>query len=190
MESSAQKSSRRWRMTRAEAAATVLIPGDEWHPLDGVPAPEYIPEHWDGPHVGLRLVEGFRTLAAMPNRSVGGTSGYWPEIAYEWRDLMAQEESDLQLKEDKANAHNRAKIRPSAQAISRMETAIIWPGRYLTELTLTRMVQRVALARSREVDMGYVAYKMQLDRKFLRARNRVGLDIIARGLRRDQVRVF
>jgi hypothetical protein len=27
---------------------------DTWRPLDGVPAPEYVPPTWDGPHVGKR----------------------------------------------------------------------------------------------------------------------------------------
>src|SRR6516225_2244337 len=33
-----------------------------WHPLDGVPAPEYIPPAWDGVHAGKRLAEALRTL--------------------------------------------------------------------------------------------------------------------------------
>ncbi len=41
---------------------------DIWHPLDGGPAPEYVPERWNGPHVGKRLVEGLRTLMLMPMR--------------------------------------------------------------------------------------------------------------------------
>jgi hypothetical protein len=34
----------------------------DWHPLDHRPAPDYVPERWDGPHVGKRLAEGLRTL--------------------------------------------------------------------------------------------------------------------------------
>jgi hypothetical protein len=38
----------------------------EWHPLDGVPAPECILPGWDGPDVGKRLAEALRTLRHMP----------------------------------------------------------------------------------------------------------------------------
>jgi hypothetical protein len=71
------KASRRWRIGRAEiaSASSRLIPSESWHPLDGVPPPEYVPPAWDGPHVGLRLCDAFKTLAAMPNPRRGFTSG-------------------------------------------------------------------------------------------------------------------
>jgi hypothetical protein len=192
MDSSAQKSSRRWRIPRAEImSSSVLIPGDQWHPLDGGPAPEYIPPLWDGPHVGLRLCEAFKTLAALPGGiSLGGASGYWPEYTHDWNDLIAQEESDAQLKEEKATAHNRARVRPSAQEISRMEMAICWPGRYVPISSYAQIVQRVALYRSRDLDLQYAARRIRIGEKQMRARNRAGLDMIAAGLRRDAVRVF
>jgi hypothetical protein len=40
------------------------------------------------------------------------------------------------------------------------------------------------------MDMHQLARKMKQDPKTLRKRNRVGLDLIAAGLRRDKVRVF
>jgi hypothetical protein len=85
----------------------------------------------------------------MPNPGTGGNGGFWPDNWHDWNDLMAQEESDTQLKEENASTKNRAKIRPSAQEISRMELAITWPGRYILEPGVARLVQRVTLARSR-----------------------------------------
>ena len=194
MEANAQKSHGRKRfrqsVTAANALANGLRPEDDWHPLDGTPAPEYVPEHWTGPHVGLRLVQAFKTLANMPDAGSGSSHGFWPVYFYEWDDLLAQEERDAQSKTDAASALNRAKIKPSAQDVSRMEQAISWPGRYCLSVPCARIVQRVAFYRSRDMDMHQLARRMKQDPKTLRKRNRVGLDIIAAGLRRDKVRVF
>ena len=57
----------RGAVARREIAASVLIPADErWNPLEHVTAPEYVPPTWDGVHVGVRLVEAFKTLSKMP----------------------------------------------------------------------------------------------------------------------------
>ena len=174
----------------ANALPNGLRQEDDWHPLDGKPAPEYVPEVWTGPHVGLRMVEAFKTLTSMPTTGGGGSGGFWPAYFYEWDDLLAQEESDAQSKDNVASTINRAKIRPSAQDVSRMEQAISWPGRYCSQISIARIVQRVAFYRSRDMDMQVVSRKMKQDHKFLRTRNREGLDLIAVGLRRDKVRVF
>jgi Domain of unknown function (DUF6362) len=149
-----------------------------------------VPEHWTGPHVGLRLVQAFKTLANMPDGGSGSFHGFWPVYFYEWDDLLAQEERDAQSKDDAASALNRAKIKPSAQDVSRMEQAISWPGRYCLSVPCARIIQRIAFYRSRDMDMHQLARKMKHDPKTLRKRNRVGLDLIAAGLRRDKVRVF
>ena len=36
----------------------------DWHPLDHRPAPDNVPEGWDGPHVGKRLVDGLAHVDA------------------------------------------------------------------------------------------------------------------------------
>jgi hypothetical protein len=163
---------------------------DEWHPLDGPAPEEYIPEQWIGPHVGLRLVESFKTLAQLPSGFRGFVSGIWPEYYYDRADLNSQQQADNATKEDDANERNRARIRPSAQEISRMEAAISWPGRYIAEPEISRVVQHVALARSRELDMRYVARKLRMGERRVRDWNEAGLAAIARGLRVDEVRVF
>jgi len=187
----------RWKQNTRDAAAhaaVVLTPGAEWHPLDdgGVPMPEYIPEQWDGVHVGLRLCEAFKTLSNMPNS--GGLKkamGYWPTYWHDWADLLWQQEMELQTKEDVARLQNRAKVQPSSQDVSRMEIAIVWPARYLANAVhLSRTVLRIAVLRARDYDLQRIADKMKRDPKALRAVNRAGLDAIASGLRRDHVRVF
>lgn len=173
---------------------TTLLPGEQWHPLDGVPAPEYIPEDWDWPHVSLRLQDAFRTLASMPDR--GGAPriapAFWPEIWVEWEDLLAQEQK-ADVKAEAARRANRVRIRPSAQEITRMETVICWPGEHLTaagQVDLARIVQRVAFYRSLDLDMEYVARRMKQPPKMLRAANKDGLEVIAAGLRRARVPIF
>lgn len=191
MTASSDHQSRRWRISKAEQAA--LLPDEKmWSPLDGVPAPEYVPEHWTGPHVGLRLIEAFKTLADLPSMGGGGgTRGFWPEYWPEWADLLAQQQADDAMKEDEARARNRSRSRPSAQAISRMEAAIRWPGQYIRNNDgLARLVQRVAFHRSQERELEYLAHKMRITPHNLRSENRVGLDRIADGLHRDHVSVF
>ena len=177
-------------MGRAEIAKFVE---PEWHPLDGNGiAPEYIPPEWDGPHVGLRLCDAFKTLAMMPDRgaSTRSKSGFWPEYYYEWEDLLAQKTADVATQEDDASDRNRTRVRPSAQEITRMEMAISWPGRYIVEAETARIVQRVALARSRDLDMSHVARKMRVGAEHVRVGNGLGLAAIAFGLRHNGVHVF
>jgi hypothetical protein len=72
-----------------------------------------------------------------------------------------------------------------------METAIVWPGRYLGHVSqLLRIVQAVALDRSRDRDIAHAARKLGLPGRLTRRWNCEGLDLIAAGLRRDAVVVF
>jgi len=166
-----------------------LLSLDEWNPLeDG--GQEYVPEVWDGPHVALRLTEAFTTLSQLPGLRRSSPSGWWPEYYYDRADLNSQEQADKATKEDDANERNRARIRPSAQEISRMEAAIAWPGCYIAEREIRRVVQHVAIAHTRELNIRYVARKLRMGERRVRDFNEAGLAAIARGLRVDVVRVF
>ena len=101
---------------------------DGWHPLDGVPAPDYVPPRWDGPHVGKRLVEGLRTLMLMPRvRGPQAFGNGWPKYAHDWADLLAQQEADAEQKQRDQREANRTRVRPSSVEIAHMEQAICWP---------------------------------------------------------------
>jgi hypothetical protein len=183
-----------WRIVREADRETALIPAgsDTWHPLDGVPAPEYVPPFWIGSHCGLRLVQAFKTLAKMP-MSFGPRfgSGYWPHYRHEWEDLLAQEEAAKDDKQLRAEAFNRVRIPPTAVEVGNMETAIVWPARYLAARPLImRVVHRVAAGRARGQEMDVMAQRMRCPPARLRTINRAGLDLIADGLRRDGVAVF
>jgi hypothetical protein len=153
------------------------------------PPPEYIPEVWIGPHVGLRLVEAFKTLALMPFKKPNTGKGFWPATTIERFDENARQQSDIELKEERQEAHNRARVMPSRQDVSRMEIAISWGGRYLTA-DQSKLVQRIAFMRARDCDMELIARRTRLDERRMRRDNRVALDLIATGLRMDKVEVF
>jgi hypothetical protein len=106
---------------------------DNWNPLDGVPAPEYIPSAWNGPHVAARLADAWRTLSkvVMPRFLPRGFGRLWPPYTIEWDDLLsmvgAGEYEALQREA------NRVRVLPSAKEISQMEQAIHWPLDFLDE---------------------------------------------------------
>ena len=134
---------------------------DGWHPLDSVPAPDYVPPSWDGPHVGKRLVDGLRTLMLMPRvRGPQAFGNGWPLYAHSWEDLLAQEEAAEEDKRQNQHEANRTRVRPVE--IAHMEQSICWPARYLREFPqLTRAVQAVAAARSRDSDTDGAARKLR-----------------------------
>lgn len=104
---------------------------EQWNPLDGVPAPEFVPDEWNGPHVGVRLVDAWRTLAKIPMprfwpRSFGRM---WPAYRIEWTDLLSMiGAGELEAMQ---REQNRTRVLPSATEISQMEKAIAWPMEYL-----------------------------------------------------------
>lgn len=162
-----------------------------WHPLDGVPPPEIVPDRWDGAHAGVRLIEGLRVLRRLPmNGHPREFGNAWPAHAREWSDLV-QYCDDPTWKAEEASERNRIRPRPSAIEISRMEIVIVWPARYLRDYPqLITVVQAAALARSRHRDLRWVERHFGLPGRMVRKWNRQGLDVIAAGLRRDQVPVF
>ena len=165
----------------------------DWHPLDrGVPE-EYVPDFWDGPHVGKRLVEALRTLAAMPHsngpRQFGGV---WPEISHMFdgdQNAWLTPDPRTGLVPDRPPLA-MMKARPSCEQVTRMEHAIGWPGRYVHDRFLLTVVGMAALGRSRNRDLELVARKMRRAPRLVREANRDGLDMIAAGLRRDCVVLF
>ena len=164
----------------------------DWHPLDHTPPPEYVPPFWTGPHVGVRLVEGLRTLALLPTRRGPREYGnHWPDWIYEWEDLLAQQEIEQEEKDRANRKQNWTRLSPSSIEIGRMEQTIAWPARYLRGVPqLLRTIQLVSLSRSRHRDMEWAARRLRLPRRLVRRWNGEGLDKIALGLIRDRVTIF
>lgn len=166
----------------------------DWHPLDGGPAPDYIPQAWDGPHVGKRLVEALRTLT---NLSIPGASAScgsaWPayQLQVEFSDLLAMVQADATQQKQDAETKNWTRPIPSASEIARMESAITWPASYLLPYPqFLRAVSQSAHARARNRSLHWAARRLRLPPRLLRRWNRDGLDLIAVGLRTDAVRIF
>jgi hypothetical protein len=95
--------------------------------LDGGPSPEYVPERWDGPHVGKGLVDGLRTLMLMPMpRGPRATGSHWPAYAHDWADLLAQQEADAEQKLRAQREQNKTRVLPTSIEIEHMEQSICW----------------------------------------------------------------
>jgi hypothetical protein len=115
----------------------------------------------------------------------------WPSYGHDWADLLAQQEADAEQKQRDQREANRTRVRPSSIEIAHMEQAICWPARYFHSLPqLVRAVQAVAAGRARDRDMEHAARRLRLPGRVVRRWNSEGLDLIARGLRSDRVRIF
>jgi hypothetical protein len=126
---------------------------DDWCPLDGVPAPEFIPPEWTGPHVHVRLADAWRILSKMPWRSPypRAFGRWWPSYRVEWHDLLAMlGAGELEALQREAN---RTRILPSAREISQMEQAIVWPMQYLREARHVLIVNVCARVASFDGDL-------------------------------------
>lgn len=167
----------------------------DWHPLDGVPAPEYVPPYWDGPHVGKRLSEAMRVLSDLPThgKMIGGYGSMWPayQVQVEWSDLLAMTQADPAQQAQDAAGRNRTRATPSSIEIAHMEVAIGWPGTYLIRFPqLLRCVTNVAYMRARGQSIHRAARRLRQPPYVVRRFNRDGLDAIALGLRKDEVVIF
>jgi hypothetical protein len=185
--------SRRAAPPAAEPSSWLIARREDWHPLSGVPAPEYIPPQWDGPHVGHRLVQAFRTLAQMPvNTRPRSFRSSWPAYAQEAIDYFAAA-IDKDLGAELEEGRNRVRLAPSGIEIQRMEAAIAWPAHYLRDRPMRAVVvQEVASLRasSATASLAGIARRLRRSPTYLRRCNRAGLDLIAAGLRSDAVAVF
>jgi hypothetical protein len=136
---------------------------DNWSPLDGVQAPEFVPPQWTGPHVGRRLADAWLILARMPWRSpypraFGQT---WPNYKLEWFDLLAivgGGELEAVHREQ-----NRTRILPSARQITEMELAISWPMKYLREAQHVLVVNTCARVDSFNGDLAVEIKRRRYD---------------------------
>jgi hypothetical protein len=166
---------------------------EDWHPLDDVPPPEYIPATWNGPHVETRLADAWRVLNYMPwhspyPRRFGQP---WPRYRLEWHDLLAMVgggELEAMQREQ-----NRTRFRPSAADISNMEKAIGWPMTYLHSERHALIVN--VCARVKAQGFGELADEMRRRRyqgnpEQWQRMNWELCDWIANGLIVDRVAVF
>jgi hypothetical protein len=181
---------------RGRPYASILIPAeDRWNPLEHITAAEYIPPVWIGAHAGLRLVQAFKTLSAIPvANGPRFKSGYWAPYPMEAIDIVAKEYeylNDFGQAREAAQQWARTRHRATPEEVSRMEAALSWPARYLhTRPLVCRLVLAVAQLRSIGWESDRIARRLHKPAAVARRVNRTGLDEIAAGLRRDAVAVF
>src|SRR5262249_54425982 len=121
---------------------------EQFCPLD--PEPPYRPpEKWDAPHVQHRFAEAMETLRKLPMGRLRPADMHnsWPGYALDWNTFMGRMSADItsmavegKLDQEFVAAYNdwtadrnRWRERPTAQEISHMERALLWPGHYLRD---------------------------------------------------------
>jgi hypothetical protein len=150
---------------------------------------EILPATWSGPHVSLRICDAMRTLRLIPMGRVRGYGRPWPPYAYEWEDLLAQQEQgELERTQQ---LQNRVHLMPSWREITCMELAICWPAQFLNHAPeLMVAVNAVALAHALDRDAGWVAVKRGGYADTWRQRHDSGCMVIASSLRNAKEPVF
>ena len=151
---------------------------------------EALPKLWTGPHVALRITEGFVTLKQIPGGDRLSTRTAWPSYRYEFEDLIAQQEQG-EL-EQTMQMQNRTHVSPSIRDIARSDEVCYWPMKYLAakHLEFCVAVNAIALAHSLGLDAGWVTRKRGGYADTWRDRHDQGCEIIAAGLIADRVPVF
>jgi hypothetical protein len=161
---------------------TILIRKDRnaepFYP-DPLDTPLPLPPSWNGPHVALRITEGFTTLAKMPRGDRTGMRSAWPAYMYEFNDLVDQAEQG-ELERTQAE-QNRVRVVPSAVEIAHMEASTYWPAQYLgAKPDLREAVNLLGLAYSLGLDARWVAKKRGGLADTWRERHDRGCELIAR----------
>lgn len=170
-----------------ERTAPTLIPGQVdidperiRHKWALVVLDEGVPKEWTAGFVGARLVDAMRVLGRMPTGGGSAKSGCWPPYQTmtksEMRELLNEHQSAGTLGEFYRSL-NRVRIPPSSHEITRMEEAIAWPAKYLRDDPALAGI--VSFWANEETDMHAEAPGPV----------RIGLREIAKGLRRDGVKV-
>lgn len=156
-------------------------------PLPRLKQRRRVPKNWSWPHVMGRLEEAFRTLRRLPTWE--GPRGYinsMPHYVYDRADLNSQLETDEIQR--MAQRRNRVRINPSQDEMTRMEEAIWWPTKYLSQAEdLARAVNLSAMWVANDADIDKGLQRIKTARREFNARKLKGLCLIAQGLIRDRV---
>jgi hypothetical protein len=172
---------------------TILIKREDQEPINFAlldAAANTLPPLWTGPHVALRMTEGFVTFRALPLGDKGGAASAWPSYKYEFEDLIAQQEQG-ELERTMV-LQNRTHVSPSVRDIARAIEVTYWPMKFLGSAHphLCEAVNAMAHAHSLDLDAGWVTRKRGGYADTWRDRHDRGCEIIAAGLIGDRVPVF
>jgi hypothetical protein len=166
---------------------TGILGASPQSPLPRLRRRRTVPKDWSWIYVLERLVEAFRTLRRlpMPTRPRGFINSM-PFYVYDRADLNSQLETD-EL-ERMARLRNRVRILPSPDEIMRMEEAIWWPIKYLSDAEdLARAVNLAAMWAATDADVDKGLRRIKTTRREFNARKLRGLCVITQGVIRDRV---
>jgi len=162
-------------------------PWESWH------EEEHLPDRWVPEHVGVRIIDAFRTLSMLPGpRGPKSFGTAWPAYQHEWSDLMAQAEAgSIKARQAERNRQG-SKAQPSFVDVTRMEAALYWPAHYIADAwnDWRFAVNFCSMAFAFERDLDWVAGRKGGDCDLWRSRYLSGCDVIARGLIADRIAVF
>ena len=101
---------------------SLLAPLSDFNLLDE----DHPPLKWCSDWVSRRWVEGLQTLRLIPLKGPPrGFGNAWPTYAYEWQDLIAQQQQgELQATQ---HEQNRVRLQPSYRQVTRCEAVVSWP---------------------------------------------------------------
>jgi hypothetical protein len=164
--------------------------------LQFAPVPEFKlldddhpPPKWCGDWVSRRWVDGLKTLRLIPLKAAPrGFGNAWPAYAYEWEDLIAQQEhGELEATQ---HGQNRVRLQPSYRQVTMCEAVISWPL-YLADLEPVLLAfNRVGWAYACERDATFVASRHGGCAETHLARYTKGCALVSDRLRVDRVPVF
>jgi len=150
---------------------------------------DHPPPKWCGDWVSRRWVDGLKTLRLIPLKGAPrGFENAWPAYAYEWKDLIAQQEQgELEATQQE---QNRVRLQPSYRQVTMCEAVISWPL-YLADLEPVLLAfNRVGWAYACERDATFVASRHGGCAETHLARYTKGCALVADRLRVDRVPVF
>ena len=150
---------------------------------------DHTPLKWCGDWVSRRWIDGLKTLRLIPLKGAPrGFGNAWPAYAYEWEDLIAQQEQgELETTQ---HEQNRLRLQPSYRQVTMCEAVISWPL-YLADLEPVLLAfNRVGWAYACERDATFVASRHGGCAETHLARYTKGFALVADRLRVDRVPVF
>jgi hypothetical protein len=162
---------------------------DLFHRIERVTRDLPVDHVWTSRMVADELVEAVR-LCQRVVRGAGPSdrSGFWPQVLRDWGDLVMAVET---AKENAKAEPDRMRHYATAKQITRMERAISWQGRYLSEPGQAPLRRLLALwlrcKASRGASFGKALKRRKISKATAyRARDRALL-LIAIGLMQDRV---
>lgn len=141
------------------------------------------PTTWSVVHVYDRIEEAYEILRRIPmaTRPPGYANSMPKAYRHDFVDLVGQIETGALAAREQER--NRVRLGASAAQIRRMEEALGWPARYLTDKPeVARAVGLCALWSVMKVDVDRACKRMRVSKRTIYRRQVHGLTIIAQGL--------